>query len=147
MKVLVIMAGTWLVLAPPSPKPGDLAGRDTARSLLADTTICPPDGPDTRRAVVKFLASSAFAEDRTELGLTIADTANVRVLADSTDATTCQWFRQEVTLPADRPRDWAYYEAGGFYFVPMVPRCDLCLRHGALAIFDSTRTIRKTLGI
>ena len=96
---------------------------------------------------MKFLKSPGFAADRTDLGLTVADTASLRVLVDATDSAACQWFLQQVAVPSDRPQDWAYYRAGAFYFVPMVPRCDPCLRHGSLAIFDTTFTVKKTLGI
>ena len=129
--VLVFMVSTSLVLA--------------ARSH--EVPICLPDGPVTRGAVMKFLTSSSFTDDRARLGLTVADTASLRVLVDSTDAAACQWFRQQVSIPADRPRDAAYYKAVGSYFVSNMPRCTPCTRWGALAVFDTTFALKGAFGM
>ncbi|MGH7671602.1 MAG: hypothetical protein ACREMC_01790 [Gemmatimonadales bacterium] len=107
MKALVLVAGTSLVLGVLAGKPGDLALGGRTRSVATDTTICLPDNPDTRRAVVKFLISSAFANDRTDLGLSVADTATLRVLIDSTDA--CSSWR----------RCWPCVAAGNAYCCTM----------------------------
>jgi len=101
----------------------------------------------TRRGVMKFLISSSFADDRAQLGIATADTASLRVLVDSVDAVTCRWFREQVTIPTDRPRDAAYYTAGGFYFVSNTPRCTLCTAWGGLAVFDSTLVLKGAFGM
>jgi len=129
-QVLALMASASLIVGARS------------QSVALDSTMCPPDNPDTRRAVLRFLTKPTFADDRSQLGLTVADTAGVRVLVDSTDRATCRWFREQVTIPTDRPRDAAYYHAGGFYFVSNVPRCTLCTAWGGLAVFDTTFALK-----
>ncbi len=146
MKMLAAITGMLLVLGALAPKSGKAAMSEGHRWVAASMT-CPADTPRARSAVIKFLKSPGFAADRTDLGLTVADTANLRVLVASTDSAACQRFLQQVTVPPDRPQDWAYYRAGAFYFVPIVPRCDPCLRHGSLAVFDTTFMVKKTLGI
>src|SRR2546422_2690044 len=116
-----------------------------ARSHLV--RICLPDGPVTRGAVMKFLTSSSVADDRTQLGIKAADTASLRVLVNSTDRAACRWFREQVTIPADPPRDAAYYKAGGYFFVSHVPRCTPCTRWGGLAVFDTTFALKGAFGI
>ena len=118
--------------------------REDPRLIRADSS-CPADNPDARKAVIKFLSGSGYAGDRTDLGLSIDDTASVQVLVDTTDAAACGWFKRQV-IP-DSSRSWAYYKGHGYYFIPMVPRCTLCLRHGSLAIFDGSFTLKKTLGV
>lgn len=81
------------------------------------------------------------------MGISVADTANLRVLVDSTDASVCRRLRREVTIPTDRPRDAAYYKAGGFFFVSNVPRCRLCTAWGGLLVIDSTFVPRGAFGI
>jgi len=119
-----------------------LVGSILGGALVADTALCLPDNPDTRRSVLKFFTSSSFADDRARLGIKVGDTTTLRVLIDSTDRATCRWFRQQVTIPTDRPRDAAYYQARGFYFVSNVPRCTLCTAWGGLAVFDTTFALK-----
>jgi|SRR5882724_9877459 len=145
MRGVMMVVATAIALRALSPRPTEI-GTPTI-SVLADSAICPPDSSVTRGAVLKFLTSPGFADDRTQLGITVADTANLRVLVDSTDVAACQWFRQQITVPTDRPRTSAYYRVGGFFFIPSVPRCAPCLWHGGLAVFDTTFTLKKALGI
>jgi len=147
MRVLVMAAGFALLAAALPPSTRGFAIRGSAWSDLTDTTVCPLDRPDARRVVADFFTKTP--NDRTDLGIALADTANVRVLTDSTDAAACQWFRAEITLSAEPPRDWVFYKVGAFYFISIVhaPQCNLCLRHDGLAIFDSTFTLRKALGM
>jgi hypothetical protein len=123
--------------------------------MFADTS-CPAENANTRRRVMKFLTSSGgFADDRSDLGLTVSDTATVRLLVDSTDTAACRWFAEQVTLPAEPALTWAFYQVRGFYFVvtAKVPVDSSTSRdfrspeYTPFAIFDSTFALRKTIGM
>ncbi len=81
--------------------------------------VC-PDGFDVAYEVVaRYLSSDGLADMRQEAGTSGISVDNVRLLVDGEDEEACQALD---TLYGDyrggEVRDVAYYEAGGFYFVP-----------------------------
>lgn len=116
-------------------------------SAPARAAICPPDNPDARRVVNKFLKAPELASFRSEVGIGMVDTSTVRVLADSTDSATCQRLDTDVVLPSSPPRRHAYYEAGGFFFIAMSRGQGLGTSFAPFIVLDSALTVRLSLGM
>ena len=147
MKLACVVATLSIVAASFSVRARETFARPVVPAGVDRSAACPTDDPRARRVVNRFLTHPGLAPFRNEVGVTAVDTASVRVLTDSTDLAVCQKFVGEITLPADRPRDWAFYEAHGFYLVATVTAGGPTLRSSPLIIYDSTLALRKVLGM
>jgi hypothetical protein len=109
--------------------------------------VCPAENATTRSAVYRFLLSEQTASDRQQFGMTGVDTSQVRLLADSADLTVCQYFTDNVDLPTDVPRVWAFYKAGSFYFIASDSTDPTRMGVDPLLVLDNNLSVLGSFGM
>lgn len=79
---------------------------------------CPPEQPDTRVLVERFLTRPAHEISRQETGLTGVAASSIRLLTNGSDDSACQQLNAAAGTTAGQsgPWRWSYYTAGGRYF-------------------------------
>ena len=142
------MRRRWLVLVMMAIGAALSVGEGESRvvrgsSAVVTEPVCPPDTPRLRGIVSRFLTHPRLTMPRARVHITTADTATLRVLVDSTDAVMCQRIVDGLELTDVPPVDWAFYHAGGVYFVPTA-RTDtsgITTRWHPFVILDSSMVI------
>lgn len=126
-----------------------MSGPDDSSSThrMLATQACPSDRPGPRRVLTKFVTAPALASFRSEVGLTVTDTTAIRLLVDSADSSTCHHFSAEVVLDTLVPREWAFYELGGLYFVATSGTSSTILEIDPLIVYSNSLVMLKVLGM
>jgi hypothetical protein len=80
---------------------------------------CPPDDPDSREMVTRFVTRPSWQADRDTLGWwTPVYASQIRLLTDATDAAACNQIIAAVGAPDWKPGwRWTAYQVNGLYFV------------------------------
>ncbi|MGH7719975.1 MAG: hypothetical protein ACREON_14180 [Gemmatimonadaceae bacterium] len=117
------------------------------RAAAVVPSVCPSDNAATKSAVLSFLTSPAFADDRQQFEMGTVDTSQVRLLVDSTDSAVCQHFVDTVELPSGTPRIWAFYKAGSFYFIASQNTSPTLKAPDPLLVFNSSLTFLGSFGM
>jgi hypothetical protein len=137
----MLLAG---IASPMTAAPGDLSAPAVQES------ICPPDDPRARANVDRFMTSPTFADDRQRLEIGDRSPADVRGLADLTDAEACRALNEAITLgKRPYPRLKTYYTVGNYYLVAtitVVPEDRIYLSFEPLLILDRS-TLRPVVSL
>lgn len=107
MGKLAFAAGLLMVLL----RPGGAHGQ-----------ACPPEYPETRVLVERFLTSPAHDPSRQETGVTGATVREIRLLLSGIDDGACHSLNAAAgssTLGQSGPWRWSYFTAGGRFFVAL----------------------------
>jgi hypothetical protein len=106
MNRLVFAAGLLMVLL----RPG-----------VGFAQTCPPEYPETRALVERFLTRPAHAQSRQETGVTSTSPSEIRLLLNGIDGGACTSLNTWVGSSTGQagPWRWSYYTAGGRFFVAL----------------------------
>lgn len=95
--------------------------------MKRSSNVCPSDNDLTRGNVERFISHPDWSDNRTATGTSGLSLSQLKVLTDSQNSSTCQYFNSEFADTINE--SWAdnspayhivYYKAGGFYFVSIV---------------------------
>jgi hypothetical protein len=95
---------------------GSSPGREAVQAALP---ACPPEQPDTRDMIRRFLTSPNHEPSRQVTGLVGVSPADVRLLSDPADAAACNGLHPGGPVGESGAWRWTFYAAGGKYFIAL----------------------------